>query len=155
MPDEIALTALHPDHIKALRVTAVINAAPFVIAAGIGEYFAVLPHGAIAVPLMVLAAAFIWLMPRRRWRRKGYAMGADRLRVVRGWLFRSDTVVPFNRVQHIDVHEGPIQRYYSLATLTLHTAGTHGAAVALDGLHRDDALAMREAIRDRIRAEER
>jgi len=80
-------------------------------------------------------------------------MGADRLRVVRGLLFRSDTVVPFGRVQHIDVDQGPLERYYGLATLTLHTAGSHNASVHLPGLLNEDAAAMREVIRAHIKRE--
>ena len=80
-------------------------------------------------------------------------MTGDRLRVVRGIWFRSDTVVPFGRVQHIDVDRGPIERYFDLATLTLHTAGSHNASVHLPGLQHDRALAMREEIRAHIKRE--
>ena len=73
--------------------------------------------------------------------------------MVRGLLFRSDTVVPFGRVQHIDVDRGPLERYYDLSTLTLHTAGSHNASVHLPGLNHDDALAMRETIRAHIKRE--
>jgi hypothetical protein len=42
---------------------------------------------------------------------------------------------------------------YDLATLTVHTAGTHNASVRLPGLLNADAVAMREAIRAHIRRE--
>ena len=77
----------------------------------------------------------------------------SRLRVVRGLLFRSDTLVPFGRVQNIDVDQGPLERYYGLATLTLHTAGSHNASVHLPGLLNEDAAAMREVIRAHIKRE--
>ena len=78
-------------------------------------------------------------------------MADERLRVVRGLLFHSDTVVPFGRVQHIDVDQGPLERAYEIATLTVHTAGSHNASVHLPGLKHADALAMRDAIRAAIR----
>ena len=100
---------------------------------------------------MLLAAAFIVIrVPLRRYHARGYDMAHDRLRVVRGLLFRSDTTVPFGRVQHIDVAKGPIERYFGLATLVLHTAGTHNASILLPGLGEGDALAMRETIREKI-----
>lgn len=80
-------------------------------------------------------------------------MSTDRLRVVRGILFRSDTIVPFGRVQHIDVNQGPIERFYDIATLTLHTAGTHNASVNLPGLEHSLAMTMREDIRAHIKRE--
>jgi membrane protein YdbS with pleckstrin-like domain len=73
--------------------------------------------------------------------------------VVRGLLFRSDTVVPFGRVQHIDVHQGPLDRFFGIATLTLHTAGNHNASVSLPGLGEPLAREMREEIRAHIRRE--
>lgn len=80
-------------------------------------------------------------------------MSTDRLRVVRGILFRHDTVVPFGRVQHIDVNQGPVDRFFGIATLTLHTAGSHNASVHLPGLGELLARDMREEIRSHIKRE--
>ena len=148
-----ALTPLHPDHVKVLRIQACLATLPFLVAALVLESAGLLPLGAIFVPIAVLAGWFILRAPLRRYSAKGYAMGADRLRVVRGLLFRSDSVVPFGRVQHIDLDQGPLERIYDLATLTVHTAGTHNASVRLPGLLNADAVAMREAIRAHIRRE--
>ncbi|WP_428028298.1 PH domain-containing protein [Altererythrobacter sp.] len=148
-----ALTNLHPNHVKALRLKTMIVAAPFLLGALILEGASVLPPGLILGPVALLALMAVLRLPLRRHLARGYAMDADRLRVVRGILFRSDTVVPFGRVQHIDVNQGPIERYYSIATLTLHTAGVHNAAVDLPGLAPDLAREMREEIRAHIRRE--
>ena len=101
----------------------------------------------------LLAALLIIRVPLRRYQARGYDMGTDRLRVVRGIMFHSDTVVPFGRIQHIDVNQGPLQRLYDIATLTVHTAGTHNASVHLPGLANADAMAMREEIRSHIKRE--
>ena len=58
------------------------------------------------------------------------------------------------RVKDIDVEQGPIDRRYDLATLTVHTAGNHNSTVTLPGLLHADALAMREAIRSAIRQDQ-
>lgn len=147
------LTPLHPNYVKSLRVGWLIGTLPFVIGALGLEVAGLLPRGAFIVPVLLVALYAIVRVPLRRYQARGYQMGADRLRVVRGLLFRSDTVVPFGRVQHIDVHQGPIERGYGLATLVLHTAGNHNASVHLPGLAHDDALAMREEIRAHVRRE--
>ena len=147
------LTALHPNHIKVLRVATVIATAPFVIGSLALEVADLLPTGAFAVPVLLAAVFIVIRVPLRRYAARGYVMSEDRLRVVRGLLFSSDTVVPFGRVQHIDLDQGPLERLYKLATLTVHTAGTHNASVHLPGLAHDDAVAMREAIRAHIRRE--
>lgn len=151
--DDEALTPLHPAHVKVLRLQAVLFTLPFLIAALVLESAGLVPLGAIIVPVALLATWIIIQAPLKRYYARGYAMGEDRLRVVRGLLFRSDSVVPFGRVQHIDLDQGPLERMYDLATLTVHTAGTHNASVRLPGLANNDAVAMREAIRAHIRRE--
>ena len=147
------LTELHPNHVKILRIQAFLVAAPFVLGSLVLEMAQLVPPGMFAVPVLLAALFLIIRVPLRRHHARGYAMSDDRLRVVRGLLFRSDTVVPFGRVQHIDVNQGPLERYYDLATLTLHTAGSHNASVHLPGILNQDALAMREVIRSHIKRE--
>ncbi|GAA4046470.1 PH domain-containing protein [Parerythrobacter jejuensis] len=147
------LTRLHPNHEKAMRVEALILAAGVLAGALVLDALSPLWPGVIFGPILLIAILLVWRMPHRRFFARGYAMSDDRLRVVRGILFRSDTVVPFGRVQHIDVDRGPLERYFDLATLTLHTAGSHNASVNLPGLQHDTALAMREEIRAHIKRE--
>ena len=152
-PDADALTRLHPNHVKALRVRALLSVLPFIIGALVLEGAGVLFPGAALVLVALLFGWLVLLMPARRYRARGYHLGADRLRVGGGILFRSDTVVPFGRVQHLDVEQGPIERHYGLATLILHTAGTHNSSVSLPGLAHETALDMRETIRAHVRRE--
>jgi membrane protein YdbS with pleckstrin-like domain len=155
MDGDEPLTPLHPNHVRALRLEGMVLAAPLLVGLGIGEIvtlaIGVYVSSLILLPLMALVGWAAVALPWRRYSASGYDMGADRLRVVKGVLFRRDTVVPFGRVQHIDVERGPIERHYGLATLKLHTAGTHNATVTLPGLAEADAIAMREAVRDKIR----
>jgi len=151
--DGEALTPLHPNYVKVVRLGTLLFVLPFVIAALVFEIGGFLPRGTFLAPVVLLALYLIVRTPLRRYHARGYQMRADRLRVVRGLVFRSDTVVPFGRVQHIDVHQGPVERGYGLATLVLHTAGNHNASVSLPGLGHEDALAMREEIRAHVKRE--
>ena len=153
MDEDEALTPLHPNYVKVVRLTSLLFVLPLVIAALILEATGVLPRGVFLVPVLLLALWLVIRAPLRRYQARGYQLGADRLRVVRGLVFNSDTVVPFGRVQHIDVHQGPIERAYGLGTLVLHTAGNHNASVRLPGLGHADALAMREDIRAHVKRE--
>lgn len=110
-----------------------------------------LPSFSVAGAAILLGLAATVLLPRRRYRHWGYHEGEDELQIRRGMLVRVRTIVPFGRVQHIDVAQGPVQRPFGLATLILHTAGTHGANVSLPGLAMAEAEAMRDRIRGKIR----
>lgn len=149
--DELA--KVHPDHVKVLRIQSIIaGALTIIVTVIIGLIISPVRWYVIAFGV---ALALFWIirLPARRYAHKGYVMSDDRLRVARGLLFRSDTVVPFGRVQHIDVTQNPLERLYGLATLVVHTAGTHNSSVALAGLKRADADAMREDIRRHIKRE--
>lgn len=148
------LTQLNPAYVTTTRIASALGYLPFLVGAGVLEYAQLLPLGCVFVPafLLYLFAAFV--VPARKYRHWGYDMGRDRLRIVRGYMFFRDTVVPFGRIQHIDVEQGPIDRRYDLATLTVHTAGNHNSTVTLPGLLHADALTMREAIRAAIRQDQ-
>ncbi len=101
----------------------------------------------------VIGLSAIVVAPGRIYRRLGYAIDGRLLRTVRGWLFHVDTVVPFVRVQHIDVTRGPIDKMFGTAMLVVHTAGTHNSVVTLPGLSPERAAEIRDSIRSEIRAD--
>lgn len=144
------LRPLHPDYAKVLRIRTLVMTLPILIAALVIESAQVVWPGAILLPALILLGLLVLRLPTRRYRTRFYAIDDEQLRVVRGLLFRADTVVPFGRVQHIDLNRDPVERYYGLSTLTVHTAGSHNASVRLPGLEDEEARAMRETIRAHI-----
>jgi membrane protein YdbS with pleckstrin-like domain len=78
-----------------------------------------------------------------RHRRIGWKLDAEGFATRRGGLWRTETLVPVSRVQHLDLERGPLERKLGLATLVVHTAGTRMAAVKLPLLALDDAEALR------------
>lgn len=155
--DDAELSQLHPNYRTALRIQAALTSVVFIIAALVLEGALIdanpLPYGVIIGVVVFIALAVIIRLPARRYGARGYQISDDRLRVVRGIMWHADTVVPFGRVQHIDVDQGPLERFFDIATLTLHTAGTHNASVHLPGLGRELANDMREEIRAHIKRE--
>jgi membrane protein YdbS with pleckstrin-like domain len=69
------------------------------------------------------------------------ALGID---IRAGVVWRRLISVPRSRVQHIDVAQGPIERRYGLATLSIYTAGTEFAKVDLPGLPYPRAVKIRD-----------
>ena len=152
---ERAMTPLHPNQIWVLRIRAAIFSlfpifAFWTLDQSLPPDVPIAP-GLIPAVVALLALAALILLPQRRWRAWGYREEEDELHIRHGLLTRIRTVVPFGRVQHIDVAQGPIERSFGLATLILHTAGTRGASVPLPGLLFDEAERMRDRIRVKIR----
>ena len=75
------------------------------------------------------------------------------LQSVRGWMFHIDTIVPFVRVQHLDVTRGPLDKMFGTASLVVHTAGTHNSIVTVHGLAPDRAAEIRDVIREHVRSD--
>ena len=98
--------------------------------------------------LSLLLMVTIWVWPSLAWKYAAYAVSPRGLRLRRGVIFRSIASVPKSRVQHTDVSQGPIQRHFGIATLTVHTAGTQYAAVPVPGLPRETAVAIRNFLID-------
>jgi uncharacterized protein len=150
-----AMKPLHPSQLNVLRIRTALTAAAAALIALLADIGllrgTMLPQFAVPALVAALGLVAILVFPGRRYRRWGYREGEDELHIRRGTLVHVRTIVPFGRVQHIDVAQGPIQRPFGLATLVLHTAGTHGASVQLPGLALGDAEAMRDRIRAKIR----
>ena len=95
----------------------------------------------------VLAAALAWLAhawPAAEYRRFRYQLDAWGIVIRSGVVWRNVISVPRSRVQHTDVVQGPLERRYGLATLSIYTAGTEYARVDLPGLPYDRALQIRD-----------
>ena len=152
-----AMTPLHPSHLWLLRIRAALLFVPLLVAS-IGFDLGPLRESGLPawhVPALVAIVGLVLLLtlPTRRHRAWAWREDEDELHVRHGLLVQTYTIVPFGRVQHIDIAQGPLERPFGLATLILHTAGTRGAAVPLPGLARDQAERLRDRIRAKIRQE--
>ncbi|MGN6689427.1 MAG: PH domain-containing protein [Sphingopyxis sp.] len=151
------LDPVDPAYAHVVRASIALTILPVAIGATLVDFLVMPqiegPFGLLTVASWLLAIIAVVVVPARRVSRWGYKIGEGQLRVARGWLFRTDTIVPFVRVQHIDVGQGPVERWFGLSHLVVHTSGTHNSMVTLPGLRADLAAAMRETIRRHIQTD--
>ena len=102
--------------------------------------------GTAVLALSAAGAAACYLWPAVRYRHIRYRLDAHGVTIRRGVVWRTVTSVPTSRVQHTDVSRGPVERYFDLATLVIHTAGTRDASVALSGLGHREAIVLRDRL---------
>lgn len=127
------------------RLVLLLWALPVTVAAG--ATLALTAKGAWVLCALVplAAAAWGWGALARNWRSWRYAERADDLLVSRGVLWRETTVVPYGRMQLVEVTSGPLERRHGLARLQLHTAAATTDATVV-GLTPAEA----ERLRDRL-----
>ena len=154
--EEPELTPVEPGYKNVLRVRMAIFWLTLWAGAVVCDFAFLKPtpfYGLPTIGIFVLAAVGLVAAPRRIYERLRYRLTDRLLRVVRGWLFHVDTVVPLVRVQHIDVTRGPVEKIFGVATLVVHTAGTHNSVVTLPGLSPDRAAEIRDIIREHVRTD--
>lgn len=95
--------------------------------------------------VMVAAAAWAWWWSARSQRAWGYAERDDDLYIVHGIMWRRLVVVPYGRMQFVDVRSGPLERALGIATVKLHTASPSTTA-AIPGLERAEAIRLRDRL---------
>lgn len=99
----------------------------------------------IAVGIAMIVLVWGLMLIPRNWRAWGYAERDDDFLVTHGVLFRKLTVVPYGRMQYVDVASGPLERRYGLATVQLHTASPVTDA-KVPGLPAEEAARLRDRL---------
>ena len=109
----------------------------------------IIPAVAIAVAA-VSAVGFVWAwwLIGRRVRSYAYCEREDDLLVSSGILFRRLVIVPYGRMQLVDVTAGPIDRSLGVTTVQLHTAAATTDA-SIPGLEPEVAAQLRDRLAHR------
>jgi membrane protein YdbS with pleckstrin-like domain len=147
---EPALRSLAPGAVSLWRIAGLGRAALFTAGAAGVEVLAdlPLPTGLLTAALAVIALALALAVPPLRYRAWGFDLRDDHVYLQHGVLFRTTSIVPHARIQHVDTRHGPIDRWLGLASLVVFTAGTRGAIVTIPALDQHEA----ETLRDRLAA---
>jgi membrane protein YdbS with pleckstrin-like domain len=146
-PPEQNWVRVSPKLITARRLVLGLVLVPILLVAVVSTALSPAP---VAVPvglgvLGLVALAWGWWLIGRRVRSYGYCERADDLLVTSGILFRRLVIVPYGRMQLVDVTAGPIDRSLGITTVQLHTAAATSDA-AIPGLTPDEASALRDRL---------
>lgn len=98
----------------------------------------------------LVAAAYLWrvvLLPRQV-RAVCYAERNEDFLLRRGIFYQRTLVVPYGRMQYVDVTVGPLERAFGLCSLKLHTAAP-GTNAELPGLPAAEGARLREHLSER------
>jgi len=144
-PADVTWQRVSPRLAVARRV--LLTALAVVVAAGIVVVVVLTGVGWLLLGLAVVAlvTAWSWWVVGRQAGAIGYAEREDDLLVRRGILFRNLVVVPYGRMQYVDVQAGPIDRRFGIANVQLHTASP-GTDAHIPGLAPEEAARLRDRL---------
>lgn len=104
-----------------------------------------IPTGVAPVLVALVAAPFVWRLPRLAFDRWRYELADTTLELERGFVVHTHTAIPYFRVQHIDITRSPIERALGLSQLVVRTAAASTDAT-IPGVAVADADELRRVI---------
>ncbi len=116
-----------------------------ILAAGIAIAAGADTAAVVAALCVILAGSIADVVAGRRVRAWGYAERAEDLLVRRGVMFRRMSVIPYGRMQYVEVTAGPFERAFGLATVQMHTAAAASDA-RIPGLPAVEAARLRDQL---------
>ena len=99
---------------------------------------------------IVLFLAGLVLFTKFSFQKKGYAFREHDAIYKSGLISETTTIIPFNRVQHVALHQGFISRKLGLASVELFTAGGSSSDLEIPGLLLADAQIIKNLVSQKI-----
>jgi membrane protein YdbS with pleckstrin-like domain len=117
------------------------------VLAGLGVLWAFTGHWIFGLGLAAAVVLAVWrvIVIVRAVKAWGYAERDNDLLVRHGLLVRRLSIVPYARMQFVDVTAGPLERAFGLATVQLHTAAAASDA-KIPGLPPEEASRLRDRL---------
>ena len=150
--EDVQLTPLHPSYIKVIWFNIALVFGIIAITAGFGFYYIndlqpyriAISAGYIFIVLLTITINVI------NFKTRGFAFREHDVIYRSGAISINTTIIPYNRVQHVAVHEGPISRWLDLATVEVFTAGGVGGDIKIPGLEKIHATAIKQLVVGKI-----
>lgn len=152
--EEVQLTPLHPKYFKVV----LINSSLFIAVLVVG-YFLLLIFDkenispkfsmqlAIAVIVISILKLFFSILG---FKKKAYAFRNHDVIYRSGIISTNTMVIPYNRVQHVALHEGFVSRIFGLAKVEIFTAGGSSSDLEIPGIEKEEAENIKQLLMGKI-----
>lgn len=85
-----------------------------------------------------------------RYKKKGFAFRNHDVLYRSGSLATNIVIIPYNRVQHVALHEGLISRFFGLVKIEIFTAGGESSDISIPGLEKSEAENIKQLLMGKI-----
>ncbi|REG97985.1 PH domain-containing protein [Flavobacterium aquicola] len=150
--EEVQFSVLHPDYWKVILVSVASFFLISGIVAGLILYFNeefnpfIMEFGIVYVILLLLVVFF----SRLGFKKKGFAFRNHDVLFRHGIIATNTLVIPYNRVQHVSLHEGLISRFFGLAKVEIFTAGGSSSDIMIPGIAKEQAENIKQLLMGKI-----
>ena len=155
--EEVNFSPLHKNYIKVVYINIAITL--LILAIGIGillyfnedlqnaSYYLIFGISYVAFTIILLFSNIASI------KRRGFAVREKDILYKRGLISITTTMIPFNRIQHVAMHEGFFSRIFNLAQIQIFTAGGSSSDVKISGIEKKKAESIKELLMQKIQNE--
>lgn len=150
--EEVEFSILHTDYWK----VTVLNVFLFflILGGGLGVLL-FFNRGLLVFAVRIAVAYFVFLFlvlffSRISFKKKGFAFRTHDVLFRHGVIATNTIVIPYNRVQHVALHEGLISRYFGLAKIEVFTAGGNASDIEIPGIKKEQAENIKQLLMGKI-----
>jgi len=150
--EEVEFSVLHPDYWKVILVSLTI----FFLIVGMGGGILLLFNEELTPFIFEFSIVYLVLLviviffSRLSFKKKGFAFRNHDVLFRHGIIATNTLVIPYNRVQHVSLHEGLISRIFGLAKIEIFTAGGSSSDIMIPGIKKEQAENIKQLLMGKI-----
>ncbi len=150
--EEVVFSVLHPNYWKVTLISLAVFFLVLGIGVGLVIYFnedlsPFVSQLSIGFAVLVLLVLFF---SRISFKKKGFAFRTHDVLFRHGIIATNTLVIPYNRVQHVALHEGLISRFFGLAKIQIFTAGGASSDIEIPGIAKEQAENIKQLLMGKI-----
>lgn len=152
--EEVNFSPLHKNYIKVVYINIVIIVLIFAVGIGVLLYFNqelqnTLSYSIFGISYLVFAL-IVFFSSIASVKKRGFAVREKDILYKRGLISTTTTMIPFNRIQHVAMHEGAFSRIFDLAQIQIFTAGGSSSDIKISGIEKEKAENIKELLMQKI-----
>jgi membrane protein YdbS with pleckstrin-like domain len=150
--ETITYQKLEPAYWKVVFINLIITFLVLGIGLGVLNYFIEETQNFIFYiwGAFVLVFGLIFLFSRIGFKKKGFAFREHDVLYQYGVIATDTIIIPYNRVQHVSLHEGWLSRYFGLAKIEVFTAGGSSSDIKIPGIEKEQAEKIKQLLMGKI-----
>ncbi len=150
--ETVKFQKLQPEYWKVLLINRTIVFLILATATAVATYF--IEEIKLFIPYIwagfALILVFSFLILRFSFLKQGFAFREHDVLFKHGIIATNTIIIPYNRVQHVALHEGWLSRYFGLAKVEIFTAGGSSSDIEIPGIEKEQAEKIKQLLMGKI-----
>lgn len=150
--EEVPMTTLHANYWKVSAITLGMVFGILGIALGLAVHFIaeLWVHGIKLLSVWLVLTILSFVFSFIGFRKKAFAFRNHDVLFRHGIIATTTIVIPYNRIQHVALHEGFVSRFFGLATIEIFTAGGSSSDIEIPGIEKQQAENIKQLLMGKI-----